>query len=202
MLIGAAVFITLPPHIKVSTRLLLTWNAGVLAFLGMAIILISRTTAQHLKQWYHPKQQSNTLIFALIVAAATASLLAVGVLLGDAKSLPKVDLTLHLGLSVLAIFESWTLLHITFGFRYANLYYRTLSIQGAGLDFPKADSADPPDYLDFLYFSFGIGMTSQVADIGVISRRIRRLVLLHSIVSFFYNTSILALTINIIAGLI
>ncbi|HEY9824267.1 MAG TPA: DUF1345 domain-containing protein [Stenomitos sp.] len=199
ILVGVIVFLGTPTYVRFSTRLLLTWNAGVLAFLGLTSILVLRTTALQLKQRYHSRKQSNTVIFTLIVAAASVSLLAIGLLLSNATSFSRVALVQHFGLSMLAILESWLLLHTTFAFRYADLYYRSLAEDKPGLAFPNPEL---PDYVDFLYFSFGVGMTSQVADIAVTSPYIRRFVLLHSVVAFIFNTSIVALSINIIAGLI
>lgn len=110
---------------------------------------------------------------------------------------------LHVTLSGLTIVGSWLLVHTIFASHYARLYYqegKTLAeCKDDGLDFPGDTE---PDYWDFLYFSFVIGMTSQVSDVAVRSRTLRRLSLLHGILSFFFNTSLLAMTINLVAGLI
>src|SRR2546429_367784 len=98
---------------------------------------------------------------------------------------------------------SWLLIHTLFAFHYARLYY-FLSEGGdqhhRGLKFPNDD--DEPDYLDFAYYSFVVGMTSQVSDIAVLSRPMRRLTLIHGVLSFIYNIAILAMSINIIGGVI
>ena len=99
------------------------------------------------------------------------------------------------------MFMSWGLVHTTFSIRYAHLYYGNSSskdVKGHGLDFPG--DVDP-DFIDFAYFSFVIGMTFQVSDVEISSRRIRRLTLVHSLISFIFNTVIVALTINALAGL-
>jgi uncharacterized membrane protein len=110
---------------------------------------------------------------------------------------------LHLGISIATIVNSWLLVHTIFAQHYAHSYYRadrTLDkCKANGLDLPGEIE---PDYWDFLYFSFVIGMTSQVSDVNVTSRHIRRLSLIHGILSFFFNTTILAMTINIVAGAI
>jgi len=112
-------------------------------------------------------------------------------------------LALHLTLTVLTIVGSWLLVHTIFALHYAHAYYQPAASSkdgdAGGLDFP---SDWEPDYWDFMYFSFVIGMTSQVSDVEVNSRVMRRLALLHGILSFFFNTAILAMSINIIAGLI
>ncbi len=143
-------------------------------------------------------------ILSTIVAAACASLLAIVFLLRDTKGLPPNLLFLHLGLSVLTIVGSWMQVHTIFTMHYARSYYGNSSkqhgshSQAKGLDFPGDEE---PDYKDFLYFSFGIGMTCQVADVQTTSRSMRYLVLFHSVLSFFFNTAILAMSVNIIAGL-
>src|SRR5690606_27864512 len=104
-----------------------------------------------------------------------------------------------------AVICAWLLVHTLFTFRYAHLFYSRLGEEQersgfiGGLDFPKETK---PDYLDFTYFSFVIGMTFQVSDVEISSRRIRRLALMHAVVSFIFNTVILALSINIILGII
>ncbi len=104
---------------------------------------------------------------------------------------------------MVTIIGSWLLVHTIFAMHYAHEYYQDHQTQSdckaGGLDFPEDIE---PDYWDFLYFSFVIGMTSQVSDVQITSRSMRRLSLLHSILSFFFNTAIVAMSINIIAGLI
>jgi uncharacterized membrane protein len=107
-------------------------------------------------------------------------------------------------LSVLAVIVSWCLLHTVFTFRYAHLFYHNPNItrldkQRRGVLFPDET---PPDYLDFAYFAFVIGMTCQVSDVQIASRPIRHLALLHGVLSFGFNTVILALSINLISGLL
>jgi uncharacterized membrane protein len=94
---------------------------------------------------------------------------------------------------------SWTLIHAIFAFHYARVYYSTPGPLGAGLEFPADDR---PDYWDFVYFSFVIGMTFQVSDVQVTSKVLRRFVVAHGFVSFFFNVAILALTVNLSANLI
>jgi len=139
---------------------------------------------------------------------------------GDARTLPDISLVavvliphekgistpilvMHLGISIATIIGSWLLVHTIFTQHYAHVYYqgdKTLEErQSTGLNFPNELE---PDYWDFLYFSFVIGMTSQVSDISVTSRQMRRLSLMHGILSFFFNTTIVAISINIVTGVI
>lgn len=144
-------------------------------------------------------------IFIFVVAAATVSILAIGFLL---KSTPKGSsaglVTLHLTLSAVTIIDSWLLTHTMFALRYAHIYYlddseTAIIDEIGGLDFPNEKQ---PDYGDFLYFALVLGMTFQVSDVQITSRRIRRLATIHGVLSFFFSTAILALSINLIAGII
>jgi uncharacterized membrane protein len=147
---------------------------------------------------------SRTFLFVVVVTAATASLFAVFILLGSVKNLPPGSFAAHVALSVGAIGLSWTLVHTLFCIRYAHFYYLEAhtvdrkNIEG-GLIFP---SDDQPDYSDFAYFSFVIGMTCQVSDVQIAAKEMRRLALVHGLISFAFNTAILAMFVNIVAGLI
>jgi uncharacterized membrane protein len=143
-------------------------------------------------------------ILTLVVAAACVSLFAIGVMLKNTKALTLTILTLHVTLAGMTVICSWLLIHTMFAFHYAHLYYRNDSESANDgnakcLDFPQENQ---PDYGDFLYFSFVIGMTCQVADVEITSRATRQLALVHGVLTFFFNTVILAISINIIAGLI
>ncbi len=149
------------------------------------------------------QDEGRLVILGLITAAACASILAIAFILKETQGKDESVLIFHVILSVITIVGSWLLVHTIFAMHYAHEYYQDHKIQSnakaGGLDFPEDRE---PDYWDFLYFSFVIGMTSQVSDIQITSRSLRRLALLHGILSFFFNTSIVAMSINIIAGLI
>ncbi len=150
-----------------------------------------------------------TVAFVVVIGGAMASLVAVVGLLGSLKNLPEEAKALHLALGVGAVALAWTLVHCVFTLRYAHAYYDA-DDQGhdeGGLVFPDDTGKDgkdklQPNYLDFAYFSFVVGMTAQTADIGISSRDIRRIALLHSIISFVFNTAIVALTIGTIGGVL
>jgi uncharacterized membrane protein len=161
-------------------------------------------TPQNMRRFAQREYAGRLALFTLIVAAACASVLAIGFLLSDnKKGQPNSVIALHVSLSVITIVGSWLLVHTMFALQYAYNYYQSSESHqdglAGGLDFP--DDREP-DYWDFLYFSFVIGMTSQVSDIQTTSRFMRRLALIHGILSFFFNTTILAMTINIIAAII
>ena len=173
-------------------------------FLALTWSLMLRATPDTMQRNAQRQDEGRLVILSLITAAACASLLAIGFMLNDTKGRSTTNvIILHVTLSIVTIVGSWLLVHTIFALHYAHGYYqagKTLSESKAeGLDFPGDTE---PDYWDFLYFSFVIGMTSQVSDVEIISRSLRRLALIHGILSFFFNTSILAMSINIIAGLI
>lgn len=205
ILFAIAVAVFLPREYLPLTRALCIWNAGAVSFLLLTWMLMLQATPELMR---HNAQQLDTgrlAILSTIVAAACASFLAIFFLLRDTKGLPPNLLLLHLGLSALTIVGSWMQVHTIFTMHYAHSYYGNRRhkqhgsySQAKGLDFPGDEE---PDYKDFLYFSFGIGMTCQVADVQTTSRSMRFLVLFHSVMSFFFNTAILAMSVNIIAGL-
>jgi uncharacterized membrane protein len=148
---------------------------------------------------------SRVLIFFVILLASFTSLLAIVLLLRELPNPGQRGYYFHIILSIASVSCSWFLIHTIFAFRYAHLYYTCKTEEAinkecrGGLEFP---SDKTPDYLDFAYFSFGIGMTFQVSDVQVSSGIIRRLTLLHALIAFLFNTIFVALIINIVAGLI
>lgn len=203
ILVSALVSTLLPSWLYLPTRILCLWNSGMFCFLFLTLSVIMRATPEKMRRNAQAQDEGRLVILILITAAACASLLAIGFLLKDSKGVSTTVLTLHVALSVLTIIGSWLLLHTIFALHYAHGYYqngRTLpECKAEGLDFPNDIE---PDYWDFLYFSFVIGMTSQVSDVQITSRAMRRLALLHGVLSFFFNTTLLAMSINIVAGLL
>jgi uncharacterized membrane protein len=193
----------LPSSMHWSRRLLCIWDTGMVCFLGWSWLLMLSATPETMRKNAQRQDPGRWVILSLITAAACISILAIGFLLQNTKGASVNILLLHVALSAVTIIGSWLLVHTIFASHYARLYYqdgRTLEeCKEEGLDFP-GDAE--PDYWDFLYFSFVIGMTSQVSDVAIRSRKLRRLALLHGVLSFFFNTTLLAMTINIVAGLI
>ena len=139
------------------------------------------------------------MILALTVAAALASLAAILLELVDVSELPRQEQTLRLALVMVTIVLSWSLIHTAFALHYAHEFYdESPPANQPRLHFPATDA---PDYADFLYFAFVIGTTSQTADVDITSRSMRRLALIHGVIAFFFNTTLLAVAINIAAGL-
>ena len=182
------------------------WIAFSGSFLIFSWIVILSSHPKGLRNIVGNEDTNRTLIFLFVLFAAFISVFAIIVLLQQAPNGSKIGLTYHILLAAAAVFCSWTLIHTLFTLRYAHLYYtypnedaRTHGKNNAGLEFP---GTQVPDYLDFAYFSFVLGMTFQVSDVQITSPRIRRLALLHGFLSFVYNTIIIALSINIISGVI
>jgi uncharacterized membrane protein len=201
--IGILVSILIPSWLHFSTRLLCAWNSSMYFFLASTLGTMLKSTPEKMRRRAQNQYQGRLVVFSLIIAAACASLLAIGFILSNKKGVSTITLNLHVMLSFMTIVGSWLLVHTVFTMQYAYAYYRdgydNPKREAGGLDFPNENS---PDYWDFLYFSFVIGMTSQVSDVQTTSRSMRRLTLIHGILSFFFNTTILAMSINIIASLI
>jgi len=194
--------LALQPWFSPRLLMLISWDIGALCYLGFGWFVIARTDETQTRLRVQRYDPSNYIIFLLVITAASVSFVAIGFLVGDIKDLPFWPRAARLTLSVTALFLSWLLIHTVFAFHYARLYYSLSDGRDqhhGGLKFPDDDE---PDYLDFAYYSFVIGMTSQVSDVAVLSRQMRRLTMIHGVLSFIYNIAILAMSINIIGGVI
>jgi len=184
---------------------LVGWNAGVWSYLLLMAWLITHADGDHLERTARDQSQGAAVVLALVICGAVASLVAIGVELSwvrrSAEQSHQASLALpHLLLTAGTVLGAWLLLPMVFTLNYASLYYR--SQPGGGLTFPEDEPGFQPHYGDFLYFAVTIAVAAQTSDVVVCRRSIRRLVLLQAILSFGFNTAILALAINIAAGLI
>ena len=202
-LAAAVAFVALPHWIYFGTRMLAAWDVGASCFLMLAYSLIGGATAEQTGLNARRQDQSGPILLSLVVVATSASLFAIGFALGHTKGLERPERAWLLGLAGITVVCSWLMTHTTFALHYAHRYYgdryEPTGQADAGLAFPGNLS---PDYLDFVYFSFVIGMTSQVSDVQITARPMRRLAWLHGMLSFAFNTGILALTINVVATLL
>lgn len=184
------------------------WTASLasydaFAFVNLALIwmTVALTSPEQIRSVAQKQDVGRTVIFVVVVIAACAALFAVAFLIRAGK--PERHFTIHLLLALVTVVLSWLLVHTVFGLRYAHKFYgdsdASAEQHAGGLEFP---GQEPPDYRDFAYFSFVIGMTCQVSDVQVTSREMRRLVLQHGVLSFGFNTVILALTINTVSTLL
>lgn len=200
--IGVGAFFLLEPAFAVRTRLLIAWNAGVMTYLALAWMVVARTDPVMTRVRAQLYDQSGYVIFLMVMTAASASFVAIGFIVGDFKELPFWPRAARLSLSIVALLQSWLLIQTLFAFHYARWYYA----KPEGEKNPRGGlifSGDKdPDYLDFAYFAFVVGMTSQTSDVTVASRHMRRITLIHGVLAFIYNIAILAMSINIIGGVI
>ncbi|PYL88241.1 MAG: DUF1345 domain-containing protein [Verrucomicrobia bacterium] len=178
---------------------LATYDAFAFAIFGLIWVTVTLTPLQQIRAVAQRQDVGRTVIFIIVVACA--ALFAVAFLIRSGKPEERHLFSIHLLLALATIVLSWLLMHAVFGLRYAHRFYDDSATNAekhaGGLNFPEDDL---PDYRDFAYFSFVIGMTCQVSDVDVTSREMRRLVLLHGILSFGFNTVILALTINTVSS--
>jgi uncharacterized membrane protein len=197
-LIGAVVIALCPSDWRIATRLLVGWDFGLLLYLGLALRMMAISDVHRIRRRARIQDEGQFVILALTAIAALASLGAIVALLGSAGASSRPPA--HLLLAILTILLSWTFTHIMFALHYAHEFYDENGGRGGGLIFPG--DLKEPNYWDFIYFSFVIGMTSQVSDVAIACSPIRHTVSAHGIISFFFNVTILALTVNIAASAI
>ncbi len=195
ILIGIVVFFFLPGSLRLVTRWLIGWDIFVAIYLVLAYIMMFRCGLAHIKRNAVLQDDGRFLILLVTGLGAFASIAAILLELG-AEHRGASQLTL----ATVTIALSWAAVHTTFALHYAHDYYR--GAKPGGLQFPSGDQHDHADYWDFVYFSFVIGMTAQVSDVGITDKAIRRTVTAHGIVSFIFNTALLALMVNIAASAI
>jgi uncharacterized membrane protein len=197
--IGTAVALLAPGIDHAVTRSLLGWNVGVWLFLALIAFMMLRADHDRLRRAAIAQSEGAGAVLALVIVAAVASIVAIVIELAAAKGPGAQHALSHVLFALATVIGSWLLLPSLFALNYASLYYRTH--HDGGLKFPDQDEAFKPGYADFLYFSFTIAVASQTSDVSITNRPMRRLVLLQSVLSFMFNTTILAFTINIAAGL-
>lgn len=198
VLAGLIVWPFLPGHLAAVTRGLIAWDAGVLTYLVLAMILFATASSRTIAAGAVAQREGEWTIFWLTVGAALASFTAILNQFSAMKDLAPGARPMHIALVVVTLLASWLMTHITFTFRYAHEYYGANPKHAGGMRFPGEAH---PDYLDFLYFSLGLGTTFQVSDVEIQARRVRHLATVHGLMSFLFNTVILALTVNLASGL-
>jgi len=204
--IGLAVltYLLLPQFLGREIHILAGWDLGVLCFLAFVGFTVLNCNPEQTLYHARMREPSSLSILALVVITACTSIFVIGFMLGDIKTTPQPIRSIQIWLSLLAIISSWLLTHTMFALHYARIYYNEVDTENlekyaGGLEFPTDES---PDYFDFMYFSFTISMTSQTSDVSITSRQIRRIVLGHEMVSFFFYSVIVATTVNTVANLI
>lgn len=193
---------------KTPIRILIGWDVGLAIYLVWTFAMMWRAEVEHIRKRAAEEDEGAGVILLLSIAATFASFVAIAFALGGLKSgdaqaaaqaLPG-GTAAHVVLAITTILLSWTFVHTIFTFHYAHEYYATRRDgEIGGVVFPH-DSK--PDYRDFLYFSLVIGMTSQTSDVNICSKVIRRMAAMHGVLSFFFNLTVLALTVNMLSNLI
>jgi uncharacterized membrane protein len=179
---------------------MMLWDVFALFYVVLSWIVFFTSPVSHITQLAQKHDGSRIFVFIVVVISSFASMLTV-LLLIISKENTATSTAVYLPVIIAGILLSWILVHTTFSFHYAHLYYSVddrIKEKKGGLEFPREQH---PDYLDFAYFSFVVGMTFQVSDVEISSRVIRRVALVHGLLSFILNTFVVALTINLIAGL-
>ncbi len=188
------------------------WDAFAFTSITLTWIFVFTKDPYEIRRALRLPDSTRHFFFFVVILAAMASILSTWLLLNlvQKKFAPHVSASIAFALITIAI--SWIFVHTRFASLYAHFYYRPTTSHAqnrepltkenltGGLIFPGEENY--PDYWDFVYFSFVIGMTCQVADVGIANHRLRKLVLLHGLLSFLFNTSIIALVVNIISGLL
>ncbi len=191
---------TIPTNWQTTSKLLAGWDAGVLLYLVLIYSVVKNCDIAYLRKRAAEEDEGAIALLILTCAAALASLAAIVVELGGLKDAEQVEIAISVAVSMGTIILSWAFVHSSFALHYAHEFYgegrdRTIG----GLRFPGKSR---PDYWDFIYFSAVIAMTSQVSDVAIESQSIRRIVTVHGVLSFFFNLSVLALTVNMMSNLI
>lgn len=204
--VGAAVLLALVPNgLDGATRAILAWDVGCLVYVSTTLTGMARRDAPSIRAVAKAQDEEQGLILALVLALSAASLAAVAGELSLAKDAHGVDKALRVALASGTVAVSWFVTQLIFALHYAHEYYAPdddddpAAQQKGGLQFPGDDT---PDYWDFVHFAVVIGVASQTADVAFTSKRMRRIGTIHGVVAFTFNTVVLALTINMLAGLL
>ena len=195
IVLGVVTFFLLPTSLRLVTRLLTGWDTFVALYIVLVYVMMARSTLSTIRRTAALQDDGRFVIPLLTALGAFASLAAIVLELGQGQ-----HKSTELMFAVLTVALSWAAVHTGFALHYAHEFYR--GSKPGGLQFPSGDQHEHADYWDFVYFSFVIGMTAQVSDVGITSKTIRRIATVHGIISFVFNTALLALMVNIAASAI
>ncbi len=198
MLAGVAIFALVPADWSWLARLLSAWNGGVLLFLGLVYVWMSRLDAEDIHSRYREDDPSAPVILLVVIVAALLSLAAIVALLAAARQGAPGARALHVALATATIVESWVLVATMFTLHYADLFYSG-SLDDPPLQFPRSSR---PVFWDFAYFSFTIAAACQTSDVSTANTAVRRLVTAQTLIAFIFNVSIVGFAVNVSAGLV
>jgi uncharacterized membrane protein len=197
--VGVAAFLVSAPFARWQVAVLAGWDGAALTFLVSVWLALGRAGAARTEEFVTREDLTRDTARALLLAAAAASLVSVIFALHLAGLEEGSGRAVLVGVAAITVGVSWTVLNTVFSLRYAEEYYRGPE---GGIDFGGAPPGDRPDYRDFAYIAFTIGMTYQVSDTNLRNRRIRRSVLLHGVLSYLFGVVIVASAVNIVASLV
>lgn len=195
---GFVLFFVLPHDWKPLTRILVSWNVGALLFLILIWKLMTTLNASQMSDKYREEDEAAPVILVISVIAAVLAVASIVAYLADVDDVSGLDKAWHIGLAAMTVLSSWTLIPTMFTTHYADMYY-SVGDDDRPLQFPDKRA---PVFWDFAYFSFTIAAACQTADVATSQGPIRKVVIAHSVLSFFFNASILGFAINVTAGLI
>jgi uncharacterized membrane protein len=195
---GIASYFFLPGTLSFISRTLVSWDGAVALFLVMIYLWMRRLTPEQLRAHYAEEDPSGPIILATVVAAALLSVLAIVEPLATLRHLEERQRLWQFALVLITLVDSWLLVPVMFTMHYADRFY-SVPPQNRPLVFPRTEM---PGFWDFAYFSFTIAAACQTADVSTTETSIRRVVIVHEIISFAFNVAIIGFAINITAGLI
>jgi uncharacterized membrane protein len=195
--VGLAAYLSLLGRLPPTAAALVSWDTFAMVLLALSWGGIVSADAVATRERAGAEDPGRTLVYVIVVLTSSVSLLGATLLVRDPHALAPGLAGAAAALCLATVGLAWTMTHVAFTVRYAHLYYREDSEGIGGLEFPGGVA---PMYFDFAYFAFTIGMCFQVSDVCISSHQIRRAVLLHSVISFAYNSIILAFVLNLVFG--
>lgn len=195
---GALTGLLVPDAFGWALRAVAGWDVGASVVAGLCWWIIVHHDAEGTRRRASSEDPGRNTVWAMVLVASAFSLFAAVFVLREARHQPIEQQTLFVAMCLLAVGAAWGLTHTAYALRYAHLYYRDDDDGEGGLEFP---GKEPPNYFDFAYFAFTVGMCFQVSDVTISNRTLRRAVLAHALLSFAYNTAIIAVALNVVIGL-
>jgi uncharacterized membrane protein len=189
--------------VQATTAMILGWDSLCLGYISSNLLSMAERSPDEIRARAAGDDEGRATILTIVLVAAVASVAAVAMELSLARNAHGLERALRVGLAFATVAASWLMAHLIFALHYAHGYYDRDddgSGDARGLRFPGEEDEDP-DYWDFLHFALIIGVAGQTADVAISSKQLRRLNTVHALFSFSFNTVIVALTINLLAGL-
>lgn len=201
-IVAGAGLALLEPALTLPTAAIMGWDVLCLVYMGSVSLAMYGGKPDSIRARAAREDEGRGVILALVLIAAAVSVAAVGAQLSVARGEHALPKGAHVALAFGTVAVSWMMVQLVFALHYAHEYYDENAAQAGldmqGLAFPGGEA---PDYWDFVHFAFVIGVAAQTADIAFTSKELRRIGTVHSLVAFAFNTVIVALTINLLAGL-